>query len=518
MSKAPNSNTLPSSVEKDVLQSLTTISSSQDTVVKLRKLQRIWEFSEKEDYKIPLCAEQYQLLPFIKKYLENEVDVECIYTATGILWYLSRNPVAKRKICDPQLNLLPILFRIWTSDFETYRPILNCLSNCTMDSLMHPYLLSNEFHYISICKQRFHEDANDLLPIQTMYCISLNIEEENAHYLLQSGIPQMILQLQMKSPPNPTAWQNPYNGIEYWCLNFITCFCCLQKGREMILEHFSNISDILLYFDQLLLSTDVEQFKGLMILANLLAEYPRDVVLMQPSHNKNHHMKDNQSEIIRQKEEKQFPVSLSIVERFDPFEILVRAISCALFYPPDDPLRPSEVHDGFAYGVIKLSHLTCALKSLAILSYENRLHMKLHPDFFPLLHHIIELFVSNKEECKMFYQITFEVGGGGGEDYRSMENVLVLMLQLLYDYNFDGDGRENCCDNEKEKEVKRLLQHAEYNTMKEEFCLEELDFIAQFENLLQQDERQERPNIPGKIICLAKLVLSRLRETPQHGK
>lgn len=454
---------LHSSIDKELLSLIEKIDTHTDFETKLISLRRLIEISNLDNHKAAMCAPKYNLLPKIKILLEQEQNFECRQRAIHILWFLSRNYFAKECICSKELELLPILFQMFKSNYDLYPNIHKCLSNCSMSSKTHDYLLSPEFEYLDICKTLYVSNPENTLAIQSYFCACSDIKEERSKILSKVNIIDFVAQELLTSYPNPYQWPDRFRGPQYWCVNFLTSISAFRSCREVIFS-LKSLNNILCYFIELAKSREIESLKAFIFLSNITGHLYK--------------LRDNYE---------MFPdllsdfngLNLSVLVSY-----LVKGMVTTMFYA-DHTMSEFQLHsyEGFAYGILKLRDFSTALFSLSLISKSMREKMLKEKPFFRCIFEIVDMFVESKEECCRLYQITYEYGGGGKDDFHTINSILSLLLQLCYDY----ESKEE------------RLSHLQLSN----FPLQE-----KIRNILNQN--QNGRYVPENTIALSKLLISLL--------
>jgi hypothetical protein len=238
---------------------------------------RIWEIAGRNDLlKFSLCESSLGLLPLCKDFLTYETDPVCINNVINLLWYLSRENSVKPLLCSKELRLLPILMNYLLSNYNNYRNLHKCLSNCGMNPDTHDYLLSEEIGFVEFCKKQYFLDSSNTLIFQSLFCLMNKLDNSKVHYLVKYNIHILMLLRLLPAGSNPSTWIDRHSGIEYWCLNFLTLFSTLENGSIALLTDYPNGIEnfpFSFFYSLCTTSTRMESVKGMIILTNTLHSY-----------------------------------------------------------------------------------------------------------------------------------------------------------------------------------------------------------------------------------------------------
>jgi hypothetical protein len=383
-------------------------------------LKELWKLSDQERLKEPIGHPSLGLMPVLKYILVNGNGVILRY-ALGCLWYLSRAKENDLIIADPKLELIPILMNFLRERDESMS--YKILRNCAFHPGNHSYMFSDQIGYLQYFKNEMVNNPFSIDPYHVFAAILSIVDNENVNALLKLRIHEMIFNRLVSSGLNVLSWIGRTHGIEDHGLTFLTSLSSLPLGRQALLE----INPFEFLFLLSLVDT-LEGKRALMILVNLYGRSDQSTSIKSsnfPSIRSSlplagpGYVKEKLSLPLLQKEK-------------NAFEFFLTIFCCTLnenFGEEAETLATQ----GYDYGMFMLRDITYYFLNLLFLFPKQTFSdMNTHSRFLPSLMKVLDLFIDNHEELYAKNDVARVFGGGGKEDYDSLENVLELLVQLMH--------------------------------------------------------------------------------------
>ncbi len=353
---------------------------------------------------------EINLLPILRTtMLDNIDDNEYILCVVGCIWYLSRDIEASPSICSPDIGLLPILLNFLSMNHPCKDFVTNALSNCCLNPVNHLYLIENNQDFLDLC---YNDIRVNPTTHQTIVCIALVLHPKHRRFLLEYPFHEIMFHHLYSIGPDPEHWTNRYTGPDYWSLNYCVTISMWVEARDL----FSSLISFDYFYQLLQTCEKIESLKAMLVLSNL-----------SHWHTPNNYITKKMETLFDD-----YPRLLSFY--IDVFTLAISNDTESQFYE-------MMVSRGFAYGILKLSELTFSLRILSTMD-RNAVHLTNSLlILLPLLLKVMDSFIQNLLPFSVFVRIGIETAGGGGKDYHTIENILIMFIHLLTFHNMNGGSQ-----------------------------------------------------------------------------
>jgi hypothetical protein len=412
--------------------------------------QKLCQLLQDDSFRIKLCEEKNNFFPMIYAFLMDPPTPMFLSLSTICLWYISRNVEASNHICRPEYQLLPLLRNYLYENAQIKPNIIKCFSNISLNASTHSYLFANEINFLEFC---YHEIELSILSThsyQTLGCIALSIQPDYRYHLLKFPFIQLFFQNLITVGSNPRRWLPRFYGPHYWCLNYLSTITSWKNNDEILKILFSDLKGTFpfQFFYELTKTKQIESIKALFILSKYYHFHQQETRNISSSSSADYCFEFQcLSTVLTAAEQTasdphqtNYYTNHSLGQKLlDIYYILLTGESSASSH-----IYESLSNIGFAYGILKLRDVT---STLAALSYfpENcqvLLSQSYWERLFPLLTKTIQLFIDNEGECTAFGSVAKEYSGGGGQDFESMEYLLILLMNLV-NYEMNERNRQH---------------------------------------------------------------------------
>jgi hypothetical protein len=379
-----------------------------------RAIQSLIDLSENEDNVEILCLnEDLSLLSCLKHLLRmNEGDNYCIFQILICIDNLSCCKSAKSGITSKDLALLPVLMRILEDSLDSNVKIMigNTISNCSISVDCHEYLLSFDVEWLNYLERRLKENPRDSRALQWLANFVSNMREANVHCIISREIPGIVLRIIISDGGHDIPWTYETLELIQFALVFIMNLSQFTCGSFHLKEYFERYPEFSSFFFDLLniSSSSIIGIYCTIILANV---YGRE-----------------------EGEEGRTTALLSAHPSIVSF--LVSILDAVMNWDVSRKEIKRLIKLGYLYGLVNFRDVSVALRNLSI-SDENKRIMIKDQKLIRLIYQGIYLFINNEPECRGMNvgENWCNEGGGGREDFITIENLLELLLQLTFIIN-----------------------------------------------------------------------------------
>jgi hypothetical protein len=410
--------------------------------------QKLCQLLQDDSFRIKLCEEKINFFPMIYSFLMDPPTPMFLSLSTICLWYLSRNVEASNHICRPEYQLLPLLRNYLYENAQIKPNIIKCFSNISLNASTHNYLFANEINFLEFC---YHEIELSILSThsyQTLGCIALSIQPDYRYHLLKFPFIQLFFQNLITVGSNPRRWLPRFYGPHYWCLNYLSTITSWKNNDEILKILFSDLKGVFpfQFFYELTKTKQIESIKALFILSKYYhfhQQETRNIISSSSSSSSSSCSSPDYcyefqclSTVLTAAEQTasdphqtNYYTNHSLGQKLlDIYYILLSGESSAT-----STIYESLSNIGFAYGILKLRDIASTLAALSCFpeNCQVLLSQSYWERLFPLLTKTIQLFIDNEGECTAFGSVAKEYSGGGGQDFESMEYLLILLMNLV---------------------------------------------------------------------------------------
>jgi hypothetical protein len=382
-------------------------------------LRQLWNLLVDDQYKAILVCPRVNALSLLVELIHNSTPA-VVQNALGCLWFLSR--AYKLPLLKPSLGLLPILVNAIETNHTNKEYCIKIITNCSITSLSHIFLLEETLNYVSICKKELILNWDSRFPFQAFHCLATGIKEEHIPILLRHNIHGTVMNKLFSVGNDLRQWPNRGSGAEYYSLNFITNLSFSTSAASALRQ--LNIKDYFLPF--LTHNNSIEQIKGLCILSNVYGK---------------NHSSDSSKTMLPE-----------LTNLFTDKPRILKFIANILMATVDqntDIGKAAEVRreldeTNYHFGMIRLRTLMKTMRNLSysrsnaakIFSYRS----KNHPDsLFEVLLAFLRQFVKGEEELSSNGSIALEYAGGGKDDEDALRFLIELLIQLRFLFPVEPD-------------------------------------------------------------------------------
>jgi hypothetical protein len=406
--KSMNSSSLEFDVIKEAKKLVPAIQQSSDEI-RLKTVNDLRKLCEEPDNMSVLCSNKdLSLLSSLKQLLEKSIDdTYCLDWIINCLCCLSSGDVScAAAISSKDLGLFSILLKMLksTSDTNMIDRIETTISNCSIFSVSHSYLLSSEIGWLDHLEKRLKEKPNDILSYKRFVSMVGDMKNEDILVLINRKIPDMILQKMVSSDPGKKEDQEVMNEA----MKFIMYFSKLMNGYRYLKEylnlHRKHLDFLLAFVSSDAPITSMNGIRAIVILTNV---YGRDEGDREQS-------------------------KALLASHPDILQVLIDIMDAIMNWDVSRKEVKNLLKKGFEYG-FRISVVAVALRNLSI-SDENKKIMIKYPKLIGLACQGIKLFIDDAPECKGIHpgDLYYSPGGGGGKDLVTVEHLLELLVQLSF--------------------------------------------------------------------------------------
>ncbi len=371
--------------------------------------------ADHDSWKVPLCDPSLNLLPILRDLLHENIGQmdEVCDPVIRIIWYLCRNLTCCVMISSSIVGILSTLVKIVTEVPDViYRPyfdgIMNIFINISLTADCQHELVSSELGLVSYLRSNILTHHNDVRPIAILSNFLLIAKSENVPVVLYTDVMNVLMDRLARGGIDPTLWHQRFTGMTSWCLNLLTNLSHFPVSHDGI----RNLNQFT-FFYTLSGTVTVEGMKATIIIANVYGGG------------------ENMNLVSRFLVEHKFILQLLL----DVFDYGIR------YDPSRDLVSDLETLLGFQYGETKLRTVISALKNLSI-SRENKAVMAEETRLLYLALTAIDDFNNDVSEYSIFLTYGVETMGGGGRDFELLQLLLELLIQLSFYYESNLSLRE----------------------------------------------------------------------------
>jgi hypothetical protein len=381
---------------------------------RLKAVKDLNELCKKAENKEILCLnEDLSLLLSFKQLLETiKDDDNCLYWIVACINKLSAGDIScKVAITTKELALLPVFMKILrsSSDETMIEWIEMTISNCSMFEGCHDYLLSSEIGWLDYLEKRLKEKPNDVDSYWWFLNFVCDMRNENILLLIDRKIPEDIVQKMFSYGSDMKKWSADDVKVMDMVIIFVMNFSKSMNGSRYLMDFFNLHSQFNPFFFELLPSSSMISVRAMIIVANV---YGREE-------------NNERTKALLSSHPVILPLLIDIMDAIMNWDVNGKEIK-------------ELIKKGFKYGGFDLSDVSIALRNLSI-SDENKKIMIKYPKLIRLAYQGIRLFIDNAPECKGMNpdETFYDLGGGGGKDLLTVENLLELFLQLSFMFEDD---------------------------------------------------------------------------------
>eukprot|EP01040_Poterioochromonas_malhamensis_P015381 gene15381-17209_t len=213
--------------------------------LRLHALEEIFILADNDSYKEPLCDPSLNLLPILRDLLyENIGQMEVCDPVIRILWFLSRNLACCVIMSSSKLGILSVLIKILTEvanirQSNYFEGIMNVFTNMSLTADCQYELVSSELGFVSYLRSYILAYHHDLRAIAILSNILLLAKSETVPAVLYTNVMNILMDRLARGGVDPTIWHQRYIGMTSWCLSFLTN-----------LSHFPISHDVIRNLDQ----------------------------------------------------------------------------------------------------------------------------------------------------------------------------------------------------------------------------------------------------------------------------
>jgi hypothetical protein len=383
---------------------------------RLKAVEDLEKLCEKPENMEILCLnEDLSLLSSLKQLLETiKDDNACLdWIFLCINWLTSGDVSCKTAVCSKELGILPIIMKTLRSSSDEYTidTIEKAISNCSIFEGCHDYLLSSEIGWLDYLEKRLKEKPNDVNSFFMFRNFMKTMRNENVPVMINQNIPEIILQKFVTYGSNDGKWSK--EDLDFLCeiSEYLVFLSKSLNGTRYLKEYFIVFPQYSSFFFDLV-SSSSSTTVGVVATITLANVYGRD-----ENNDRTKALLSSHPDIL--------PLLIDIMEAIMNWDVNRKEIKAL-------------IKKGFKYGM-PLSVVSVALRNLSI-SDENKKIMITYPRLISLACQGIRLFIDDAPECKGMNpgQSWYDRGGGGGNDFVTVENLLELLLQ--FSFMFDNEA------------------------------------------------------------------------------
>jgi hypothetical protein len=384
---------------------------------RLDKLKELCKLCKNPEHAEILCLnQQLSLLTALKEMLEDISYSSDICSIVDCFSDLSVGEAScQAALTSKELGLLPVLMTLLRSslDEELIESAETTFLNCSEFEGCHDYLLSSSVRWLDYIEKRLYEQPHD----DTSYwCFSnfiKNMRDESVKVVLDRKIAEVVL---LKIVSFKTSVVNSHLSAESVdvfreAVEFVMWLSKSSVGSYYLKEYFAqHFTYFTFFFDLLKSSSTAPGIYSTIILANV---YGRE-----ENNERTKALLDSNDDIL--------PVLIDIMDALMDWN----------YY---SNVAKELWKKGFRYGTMELSLIAVALRRLSV-SDENKKTMIRIPKLINVACKCLALFIRDAPQCKgmNFDEDFYNPGGGGGNDFVTLENLLELLLQLVFALEEEG--------------------------------------------------------------------------------
>lgn len=422
-----NISNVPLDYQNRISSLLEKVRSNEDRSLSLFHL---WEAANSELYRYYFVYPPLQFFPTIQQILLHGPDIADIENITGCLWYLSREHSIRRVLVSADNDLTSILMDLLrslsiTTGARIKEHILKFFSNCSLDNRTLKYLLKDDFGYLLYHKTDIMTFTQFSFSYQSLFNVISAMDNQRLKMILiQYPIARFIYEKLCGFGVDPYRWPERFRGICYWGLNCLMAISSLPAGA-------ANLKQIIQYqtFLPLLASTNqlIEGVKAFFIICNVYADSEEEADNIDADSDEGN-VPENPSSFhhITTK----ILISSTSLLRYSEY-----CLTTIVDYRDTSPILREIIQRGYAYSIIKVKDVTAAFAHLALPKLNRGIILE-RPTIIENCLQVIDDFLKNRKQyCAKGQLAPIVFGGGGSEDYESIENILELLyyLSLYYD-------------------------------------------------------------------------------------
>eukprot|EP01040_Poterioochromonas_malhamensis_P005010 gene5010-5373_t len=371
--------------------------------LRLYALDQIVTLADNDLYKELLCEPSLNLLPIVRDLLYESIgqmDGLCSLLIR-ILWYLSRNQACCVIISSSKLGVLSVLIKILTevpNVIESYfNGMMNIFINMSLASPCHHELVIPELGLFSFLRFFLLTHHNDVRPVVVLSNFLLTTKSENVPIVLYTNVMNILMDRLARGGVDPNLWYQRFTGMTSWCLNFFTNLSYFPISHDVIrnLDQFT-------FFYTLGQTGTIEGMKATVIIGNVYF---------------------NESKRI---------VNRLLVEHEFIIPLLVDIFDYGIRYDRKRDVVVEVEDMGFQYGETRLRAVISTLKNLSIGNENKAAMLKEETRLLSLALTAIDDFNSNVDSYGIFLRYGVETMGGGGRDFELLQLLLELLIQLSF--------------------------------------------------------------------------------------
>jgi hypothetical protein len=392
-----------------VKKALQQLQVSSNAEARYTAIEEMYPFCEDDNMKEVLCYDKdLGFLAALKQFLENfREENDVVYLVVCLLVNLS---VGGKILCilaiaSEELALLPLLSKMLsTSSSHIADQLERVMTNCSYFSETHRYLFSSEVCWLQHLTKVLMKRPNDMIPYWYFNNFMINMSNEHVRLVVESEASVFILEKILPFGSDTTKWGS--SNIANHTTWFVLYMSISANGSNYLRDYFTRFPQYCTFFLDLLSSPTIHGMKATIAIANIYGK------------------------------EENHPTTKALLQTYPnilPF--LLEITDAIMNYDKNRPEIQILLKKGFRYGNVNLSILAIALRNLSI-SDENKTIMNQNPKLLEFVGLAIKLFIDNAPEChgmKPDMNIV-EVGGGGGKDFKALENFLELLVQLSFSF------------------------------------------------------------------------------------
>ncbi len=450
----------------------------------------LWEATNNEAHRHYFVHPSLRFFETIQTVLSEGADQTDLENITGCLWYLSRDHGIREILVSPDHELVPILMNVLhslTSNSNSHlinqnnerikEHILKFFSNCSLQSTTLPYLLREEYGYLQYHKTDIIHFSQSSFSYQSLFNIISGVNNERLSFILEKYPFTVIIYEKLCGYGiRPQSWFERFRGICYWGLNTLMAISSLPSGANHLKQvfHYQSFIPLLAGKNQL-----IEGVKAFFILCNVYSDSEEDenTLINYPNF---------------------YHITTNLLLQLPTLLTFTQACLIAIIEYKENTISIIDIiRRGYAYSIIKLRDVTSALAHMAIPKMNKGLILD-DPTIIETVLRVLDDYNNQKPEYSAKGQLAPVVfGGGGPDDYESIENILEFLIQLSFHYEYLEEERE---DVHKSQTVSNIFD--------EEFSLFGSYHIPTLLNqLLQLPSRHSESIVTDRMMLLAKVLL-----------
>eukprot|EP01040_Poterioochromonas_malhamensis_P013571 gene13571-14939_t len=382
--------------------------------LRLSALDQIVTLADNDSYKEILCDPSLNLLPIVRDLLYESIgqmDGLCSLL-TRILWYLSRNQTCCVIISSSKVGILSVLIKILTevpNIMERYyfNGMMNIFINMSLAADCHFELVRPELGLLSYLRSFILTHHNDVRPVVVLSNFLLTTKSENVPMVVYTDVMNILMDRLARGGVDPTIWHQRHTGMTSWCLNFFTNLSYFPMSHDVI----RNLDQFTFFYTSCQTGT-IEGMKATVIIGNVYCG-------------------DNKHLVNRLLAEHEFIIPLLV----DIFDYGIR------YNRKRDVVMNVEAM-GFQYGETRLRAVISALKNLSIGNENKAAMLKEETRLLSLTLTAIDDFNNDIDYYGVYLRYGVETMGGGGRDFELLQLLLELLIQLSFYYENDSSLQE----------------------------------------------------------------------------